>query len=280
MLREGVDEPRFAFQVPNQDGAGVVEAVGAGVDEARIGERVWLYFAAWRRQWGTAAQWTVVPAERAVPLPERASDPLGASLGIPALTAHRCLLRGWRRSAAGRCSSRGGAGAVGHAAIELARWRGAHVVATVSSDEKAELARAAGAHEVVNYRRGDAAEAIRAAAPAGVDRVVEVAPAANLALDFAVCAPAATIAAYANDGGGDATLPVLSAMRLNATLRFVLVYTIPAAALRQAVAEVGEAVGEGVLTTLPIHRFPLDRTADAHDAVEGGAVGKVVVEVP
>ena len=273
------EEPRFPFQVPNQDGAGVVEAVGAGVDDGRIGERVWLYFAAWRRQWGTAAQWTVVPAEQAVPLPEHASDPLGASLGIPALTAHRCLFADG--AVAGRTVLvAGGAGAVGHAAIELARWRGAHVVATVSSDEKAELARTAGAHDVVNYRRGDAAEAIRAAAPAGVDRVVEVAPAANLALDLAVCAPDATIAAYASNGGGEATLPVRPAMRLNATLRFVLVYTMPEAALRQAVAEVGEALGEGVLTTLPIHRFPLERIADAHDAVEGGAMGKVVVEVP
>lgn len=273
------EEPRFAFQVPNQDGAGVVEAVGAGVDDGRVGERVWLYFAAWRRQWGTAAQWTVVPAEQAVALPEHASDPLGASLGIPALTAHRCLFAD--AELAGRTVLvAGGAGAVGHAAIELARWRGAHVVATVSSDEKAELARTAGAHEVVNYRRGDAAEAIRAAAPGGVDRVVEVAPAANLALDLAVCAPDATIAAYANDGDGEATLPVRPAMTLNATLRFVLVYTMPDAALRQAVAEVGEAVGERVLTTLPIHRFPLERIADAHDALEGRAVGKVVVEVP
>ena len=154
----------------------------------------------------------------------------------------------------------GGAGSVGHAAIELAGWRGAHVVATVSSDEKAELARAAGAHEVVNYRRGDAAEAIRAAAPDGVHRVVEVAPATNLALDLAVCASDATIAAYASDGGGEGDLPVRPAMSLNATLRFVLVYTMPDAALRQAVAEVGEAIREGALTTLPIHRFPLERS--------------------
>ena len=271
--------PSFPFQVPNQDGAGVIDAVGPGVDEARVGERVWVYFAAWRRQWGTAAQWTVVPAEQAVPLPPGAADELGASLGIPALTAHRCLF------ADGPVAGRtvlvaGGAGAVGHAAIELAHWAGARVIATVSTDAKAELAHAAGADEVVDYRRADAAEAIRAAAPAGVDRVVEVSPAVNLPLDLAVCAANAAIASYATDGGEEATLPVAPLMRSNTTLRFVLVYTMPAEALRRAVGDVAAAVRSGALTTLPIHRYGLDEIADAHDAVEQGAVGKVVVEIP
>jgi NADPH2:quinone reductase len=272
-------KPEFPFQVPNQDGVGVIEAVGPGVDEARVGERVWVYFAAWRRQWGTAAQWTVLPAEQAVELPPEASDELGASLGIPALTAHRCLY------ADGPIAGRtvlvaGGAGAVGHAAIELARRGGAHVVATVSNETKAALARAAGAHDVVDYRREDAADAIRAVAPDGVDRIVEVAPAVNLPLDLAVCAPNAAIAAYANNGGDEATLPVAPLMRGNTTLRFVLVYTMPAEALRQAVLEVGAAVRDGALTVLPVHRYGLHDIADAHDAVEQGAVGKVVVEIP
>ena len=178
---------------------------------------------------GTAAQWTVVPAEQAVPLPDGASDELGASLGIPALTAHRCLF------ADGPIADRtvlvaGGAGAVGHTAIELARWAGAHVVATVSSEEKAQLARAAGAHATVNYRDRDAAERVRAAAPDGVDRIVEVALARNLDLDIAVSAPHAVIASYANNGGDVAAVPIRRFMLPNMSLRFVLVYTMPQAA--------------------------------------------------
>jgi NADPH2:quinone reductase len=271
--------PAFPFQVPNQDGVGVIEAVGAGVERRRVGERVWLYFAAWQHQWGTAAQWTVVRSEQAVLLPAAASDELGASLGIPALTAHRCLF------ADGPIIGQtvlvaGGAGAVGHMAIELARWRGAEVVATVSNDAKAELARAAGAGTVVNYRREDAAEAIRSAAPAGIDRVVEVSPSTNLPLDLAVVGANATIASYATDGGPEAAIPVSALMTANTTLRFVLVYTIPADALHKAVTEVSRALAEEALTPLPIHRYPLDKAADAHDAVEQGAVGKVVIEIP
>jgi NADPH2:quinone reductase len=268
----------FDFQVPGQDGAGVIEAVGEGVDAARVGERVWVYFASWQRQWGTAAQYTALPAAQAVPLPDDASDDLGASLGIPALTAYHCLL------ADGPIEGRtvlvaGGAGAVGHAAIELGRWAGAHVVATVSGEEKAALARVAGCEAVVNYREPDAAGAIRAAAPDGVDRVVELALGANLELDLEVCAPHAVICTYAADPGADMALPVRRLMVPNLTLRFMLVYTIGGDAVRAAVAGVSAAVRAGALTTLPLHRFPLARAADAHDAVQGGAVGKVVIDV-
>ena len=266
------------FQVPGQDGAGTIDAVGPGVDDDRIGQRVWLYFAARGRQWGTAAQWTVVPEGQAVPLPDGASDDLGASLGIPAITAHHCLF------ADGPSDGRtvlvaGGAGAVGHAAIELARRAGARVVATVSSEEKARLADAAGAHAVVNYRAADASEQVRAAAPAGVDRVVELALDQNLELDLAACAPHAVISVYA-DSGGEPSLPVRRLMVPNVTLRFVLVYTISERALKVAVAGVREALAANALTTLPLHRFPLERTAEAHDAVEQGALGKVVIDVP
>lgn len=267
------------FQIPNQDGAGVIEAVGDGVDSSRIGQRVWVYFAAWRRRWGTAAQWSVVPAGQAVELPDEASDDLGASLGIPALTAHRCVFS--EGSIAGQTVLvSGGAGAVGHAAIELARWAGARVVATVSDERKAQLARDAGADAVVNYRADDAAEQIEAAAPEGVDRFVEVALSANLALDLAVAAPNATICSYANDGGDVAAVPVRRLMAPNLLLRFVLVYTMPRDALADAVAGVTAALRARTLTTLPLHRFPLDRTADAHTAVERGVVGKVVIDVP
>jgi NADPH:quinone reductase len=267
------------FQIPNQDGAGVIDAVGEGVDPGRAGERVWLYFAAWKRQWGTAAQWSVVPAEHAVKLPDTASDELGASLGIPALTAHRCLFADGPIDG-GTVLVAGGAGAVGHAAIELARRGGARVIATVSSESKGAIARAAGAHAVVDYTSGDAVERVRAEAPDGVDRVVEVSLARNVDLDVEVCAPNAVISSYANNGGLEAAVPIRRCMLANMQLRFVFLYTMPRAALLAAVAGVTEAVAAGALTTLPLHRYPLERTAEAHDAVEKGAVGKVVIDVP
>jgi NADPH2:quinone reductase len=178
----------------------------------------------------------------------------------------------------------GGAGAVGHAAIQLARWAGATVLSTVSSTDKAELARAAGAQHVINYRTGDAAAAIRDAAPDGVDIVVEVAPAVNAELDAAVLAPGGTVAVYANDGGGELALPVRRLMFANIRYQFVLVYTVPDQAKRHAVLDVGAAVSAGAMPVgraagLPLSRFPLGQTGRAHAAVEASAVGKVLIDV-
>jgi NADPH2:quinone reductase len=281
--------PPAGEQVPNQDGAGVIDAVGPGVAADRVGQRVWLWEAAWQWADGTAQEYVVLPERQAVPLPDGASFDLGASLGIPALTAHRCLtLHGDGTLAPGTLAGRtvlvaGGAGAVGNAAIQLAKWAGATVVTTVSGPEKAALAQAAGADVVVNYRTGDAAAEIRKAAPDGVDIVVEVAPAANRDLDLAVAGIAASIAGYAADG--DLTLPVWPLMQRNVSYEFVLVYTVPAAAKRQAVEDVSAAVAAGALSVgeaagLPLHRYPLAETAAAHDAVEAGAVGKVLIDVP
>jgi NADPH2:quinone reductase len=277
--------------VPNQDGAGVIDAVGEGVPESRVGERVWVWEAAWRRAEGTAQELVTLPSRQAVVLPHGASFDVGAALGIPALTAHRCLTvaeggpaRLEPESLAGTTVLvAGGAGAVGHAAIQLARWAGARVFATVSGEDKADLARAAGADHVASYHRADAWESIRAHAPDGVDVVVEVAPSANAALDAAVIAPNGTVAVYAVDGGSE--LPVSwELMQHNVAYRFVLVYTVPAEAKLQAVDDVTRAVADGALPVgreagLPLHRFPLERTADAHDAVEAGAVGKVLIDV-
>jgi len=284
--------PAFPEVVPNQDGAGTVDAVGPGVASTRMGERVWLWEAAWQRADGTAQEYVVLPERQAVPLPDDASFDLGASLGIPALTAHRCLTvsgAGRERLAPGTLDGRvvlvaGGAGAVGNAAIQLARWAGATVVTTVSSAEKADLARAAGADVVVNYRTGDAAAAIRHAAPDGVDIVVEVAPGANRALNEAVVSTAGTIAVYASDGPGDLALPVFPLMVKNAGYQFLLVYTVPAAAKAHAVDDVSAAVAAGALRVgedagLPLHHFPLDQAAAAHAAVEAGVVGKVLIDV-
>ena len=286
-------ELAFPELVPNQDGAGTIDAVGEGVGASRVGERVWVWEAAWQRADGTAQEYVVLPERQAVRLPDDVSFDAGASLGIPALTAHRCLTvseLGPSRLAPGELAARtvlvaGGAGAVGHAAIQLARWSGARVITTVSGDEKAKLAQAAGAAHVVNYRSSDTLEQIRGLAPNGVDVVVELAPAANAALDAAVLAPNGSVAIYAGDGGGDFDLSVGELMSRNLRYQFVLVYTGAPAVKDQAVADVSSAAADGALPVgedagLPLHRFPLERAGEAHAAVERATVGKVLVDVP
>ena len=284
--------PQGVDLVPHQDGAGSVEAVGEGVADRRPGQRVWLWEAAWRRADGTAQELLAVPAAQAVPLPDGAPLELGAALGIPALTAHRCLTvaeGGPDRLAPGALAGRtvlvaGGAGAVGHAAVELARWAGARVVTTVSSPAKARLAAAAGADVVVDYRAEDATAAVRAAAPEGVHVVVEVAPAANAALDLAVLAPGGTVACYAATPGEELVLPVRDLMVGGHRWQGVFVYTVPVPAKEAAVAAVAAAVTDGALRVgeeagLPLHDFDLADCEAAQQAVERGAVGKVLVRV-
>jgi NADPH:quinone reductase len=282
----------FAEVVPNQDGAGTVDAVGEGADPSRVGERVWLWEAAWQRAGGTAQEYVALPERQAVRLPDGISFDVGATLGIPALTAHRCLTvseLGPPRLAPGVLAGQtvlvaGGAGAVSHAAIQLACWGGALVITTVSGDDKAKLAQAAGAKRFINYRSSDAVDQIRGFAPDGVDILVELAPAANAALDAAVLAPNGTVAVYATDGGNELGLSVGDLMSRNIRYQFVLVYTVPREAKDQAVADVAAAVADGALPVgpdagLPLHRFALEQTAEAHAAVEGGAVGKVLIDV-
>lgn len=267
----------FPWAVPNEDGAGEVEAAGEGVDPSRVGDRVWLYNAGWQRQQGTAAQWIALPSEQAVRLPGDTSFDLGAGLGIPAMTAHFALFAdGPLESAA--VLVHGGAGAVGHAAIELARWGGARVAATVSSEEKAALASAAGAELVVNYRRDDVAAAVRAWAPGGVDRIVDVDLERNLEADAAVIAPGGVVSSYAHVAEPVALPGTL--WGVNARLRLLLVYTISDEAKRRAVADITAALEAGALTPLPGLRFPLAEVAAAHDAVEANAVGKVLIDIP
>ncbi|QKS16544.1 NADPH:quinone reductase [Curtobacterium sp. Csp2] len=282
----------FPEITPNQDGAGVVDAVGEGVTDLAEGDRVWLYMAAASRPTGTAQEYTVVPAARAVRLPEGTSFDVGASLGVPAMTAHRALTtheHGPARLSPGALEGRtvlvaGGAGAVGHAAIQLARWAGATVVTTISSDAKAALATAAGAHHTVNYRDEDAAARIREIAPDGVDIVVEVSIPQNAGLVADVLANHGVVSIYANNGGDDATLPIRPNMSVNARYQFLLLYTIGDDALAAAAEDVTAALRDGVLPVgedagLPLVRFALEDTAAAHDAVEGDAVGKVLIDV-
>ncbi|WP_030437209.1 NADPH:quinone reductase [Actinoplanes subtropicus] len=290
--RSGATNPKLYAEVtPGLDGAGVIDAVGPGEDRSRIGERVWLFLAGAALQFGTVAEAVVVPSDRAVPLPAGASYELGAALGVPALTAHRALTvaeGGPSRLRPGALDGKvvlvaGGAGAVGHAAIQLARWAGATVLTTISGPEKARLATAAGAHHVLNYREGDPAAEIRKIAPGGVDLIAEVALGANLALDLAVLRTRGTISTYANDGAKRVELDVRQNMTLNTRFQFLVLYTLGSEALAFGAEDVAAAVADGALPVgeehgLPLVRFPLARTADAHRAVENGAVGKVLIE--
>ncbi len=272
----------FPRVVPHQDGAGVVDRVGPGVPAARVGERVWVYEAQRGRPFGTAAEYTVVPAAQAVPLPPEVDFAVGACLGIPALTAHRCLFADG--PVLGRAVLvQGGGGAVGLAAVLLARWAGARVIATVSRPEQAAAAEAAGAHVVVNRRTDDVVARVRAATGgAGVDRVVEVDLAANLDADLACLAPNGVVSGYAGGAAADAgaALPVRRAMVLNAVVRAVLVYTMGDRAHADAVRDVGACLAAGAYRPLIGRRLPLAEVAAAHDAQDGGGVvGKILLEV-
>lgn len=283
-----VDPP----QVPNQDGAGVVDAVGPGVEAALHGLRVWVFESAHGRPEGTAQEYALVPASHVVHLPDIASFELGASLGVPFLTAHRCLTvteGGPDRLGPGTLQGRtvlvsGGAGAVGNAAIQLARWSDATVITTVSSPEKARLAAKAGADHVVNYREQDVVEEVRRIAPAGVNTIVEVAAAANADIDVQVVARGGSVAVYADDGAAPLTVPVRPLMVPNARYQFVLLYNAPADWKARAVGDVAAAVLDGAAKVgeeagLPLHHFALEEAAAAHAAVESRVIGKVLIDV-
>jgi NADPH2:quinone reductase len=285
--------PPGGWQVPNQDGAGLIVAVGNGVDPALRHERVWVWEAAYQRPWGTAAEYATVPARQAVPLDPDASYELGAALGVPFLTAHRCLTVGETmpdRLDPGALAGRtvlvqGGAGAVGNAAIQLARWADASaIIATVSSPAKAQLAALAGATHVINYRQEDVVTEVHKIVPDGVDTIVEVAPTHNAEADAQLLAPSATVAMYAATPDDTVTIPARPMMVLNARWQFVLVYTVPRAAKAAAVQDVVLAVAAGAVRVgaangLPLHRFGLADTAQAHQAVQDGAIGKVLITV-
>ncbi|HEV7727211.1 MAG TPA: NADPH:quinone reductase [Modestobacter sp.] len=285
-------DPGPGGKVPNQDGAGTVEAVGQGVDPVLVGERVWIWEAAWQRPHGTAAEYTVVPARQTVLLGAAPSFELGAALGIPFLTAHRCLTVAESlpdRIGPGSLDGRtvlvqGGAGAVGNAAIQLARWADATVIATVSGPDKAQLAAAAGASHVINYRAQDVVAEVKKISPHGVDAIVEVSAAVNAGVDAQVIGRHGAVAMYADDGGAEVTVPVRLQMTSNARWQFVLVYTEPARAKEIGVEDVNAAVQDGAVRVgreagLPLHVFPLAETAAAHQAVQDGAVGKVLIDV-
>jgi NADPH2:quinone reductase len=279
--RAGRGHPAMEFPrvVPHSDGAGIVDAVGPGAPASLLGRRVWLYNGQRGRAFGTAAESIALDANLVSPLPDTVDFAAGATLGIPCMTAHVCLfsdgeIRGQTVLVTG------GAGAVGHYAVQLAAWAGARVIATVGSEAKAAHAEAAGAHLVVNYRTTDVAERVlEATGGRGVDRIVEVDFGGNLGHTVRMIARNGVVAAYASRGREEPALPFYALMRRCATLRTILLPATRAEARRQAQAEIGRWLDGGGRLHAIAAIFPLPHTADAHEMVEGGQkLGTVVVD--
>jgi NADPH2:quinone reductase len=270
----------FPRIVPQSDGAGTIDRVGEGVAKSRIGERVWVYNAQWERPFGTAAEFVALPAELAVPLPASIGFAEGACLGIPVMTAHRCLL-GDGDVAGKTVLLTGGAGVVGHYAIQLAKWRGAKAIATVSSEAKATHARAAGADFVIDYRREPVADRVlELTGGRGVDRIVEVDLGANLPVTVRALAPGGTVSAYASMGAREPALPVYPMMVRNTRIDMVLVYTMSDEHKRRAIDDITAWLETGRAQFAIAARYPPARLAEAHDVVErGDKIGHVVVDV-
>jgi NADPH2:quinone reductase len=271
----------FPRIIPHSDGMGVIDAVGEGVSAERLGERVWVWNAAWGRPFGTAAQRVVLPEAQAVALPDVVSDEAGACLGIPALTAlHATLIAG---GVAGKTVLvAGGAGAVGHYAIQFARLLGARqVIATVSNPEKAELAAAAGADTVIDYRRDDVAQRVQVACQGtGVDRIIEVDVAVNAKLDVELLNTGGDCVVYGS-GAAQFDLPFFPLIARNITLRFFIVYNLATEDRRRAVIALNGFLARNTLIHNVAERLPLDRIAHAHEIVEQQrAIGNVVLEIP
>jgi NADPH2:quinone reductase len=274
-LTNRIEFPRV---IPNQDGAGIIDAVGSGVDGSRIGERVWLFESQFGRPFGTGAEYTVQPSGHAVRLPDNTDFAAAAGLGVPAMTAHRCVFSDGPVIGQTVLVT-GGAGAVGHYAVQLAKLGGAAVISTVSSDEKAQIARDAGADHTINYRGGDTAEQImELTGGAGVDLVVEVDMAANFAVSQQILKRSGVLAVY-SAGSAQAPSVPLKFNSTNVTVRMVLVYDMPEPAKAAAVADITSWLEQGKLKSFAGPHFPLEQLKDAHLAVENAVIGKVVVDV-
>ncbi|WP_419950074.1 NADPH:quinone reductase [Candidatus Palauibacter sp.] len=265
--------------VPHFDAAGIIDEVGEGVDSGRLGNRVWVYEAQWGSNFGTAAEFVTVPASRAVALPPNTSFAEGACLGIPALTAHRCVY------ADGSVEGRtvlvtGGAGAVGAYAIQCARLGGARVLATVSGDAKARIARSAGADAVINYREEDVAARVRELTEGeGLDRIVEVEMGGNLDVSIEMLKPNGVISAYASEAEPQPAVPFYTLLYKNLTLRFELVFLMPEDAKEQAVEDLSGWLADGELRHTIAQQFSLDDIVAAHEAVESGPLGKILLKL-
>lgn len=277
--RSGWNSQRMAFPlvVPQMDGSGHIDQVGEGVDPKRIGERVWVHSAGWKRAYGAAAEFAVMPAHQAIELPAHVDLRLGASLGVPALTAYRAVF-GCGPVQGKTVLVTGGAGAVGFYAIQLARWGGAKVVATASESKRQEAGRA-GAELVIDYRQEDVvAKVLEFTAGQGVDHVVDVDFGANLPATIKLLKAHGSIATYASMAQPTPTIPFYEMMTRNLRLSWVFVYELPQLALIEAAAEINRWLG-GPIELPRFHEFSLDTIVEAHEAVESGCQGKVLVRV-
>ena len=274
VLGFGMPYPRV---IPHGDGAGTVEAVGKGVPSDWIGRRVWCYGAQWYRPFGTAAEYTVVQLEHAVPLPASVALEQGACLGIPGLTAHRAV------HVAGPVEGRtvlvqGGAGAVGAWAVQLAHRAGARVIATCRSESDKETASRAGADDVL-LTDDKLVERIQALAPDGVHHIVEVAFAANLQIDVQVLAQGGSIATYATNAPTP-EIPFWQLIFINARICFVGSDDIPREAKVEAALAINQALEAGWQGLDIAEEFPLIDIARAHEFVEHPTKsGRVVVTI-
>lgn len=266
--------------IPDSDGAGIIEDVGEGVDASRVGERVWVYQAQFARRFGTAAEYVALERSRAVPLPDNVDFEVGACLGIPAMTAHRCVF------ADGDVNGQtivitGAAGRVGYYAVQWASQAGATVIATVSNEEDAAACKAVGAAHVVNHRSDSFADDILAAnAGARVDRTIDLEFGANLATWVAVVKASGTIATYGSVAVPEPTLPFFQLMYLDMNIRFIIVYAMPEAAKQQAIADISRALTNDVLQHRIAAKFPLEDIAAANKLIENGTIrGAVILNI-
>jgi len=270
----------FPQIIPHSDGSGTIDEVGANVSRTRIGERVWTWNAAWGRAFGTAAEYVVLPANQAVLLPDNVDAEAGACLGIPALTAwHAVNVDG---GVAGKTVLiAGGAGAVGHYAIQIARQLGAKkILSTVSGEEKAKLAKAAGADCVVNYKTEDVVARVQAETEGkGVDRIIEVDFGTNIALDTQILKRDGDIVVYGSNTL-EIAVPFVAMILKNIRLRFFIVYNLNDADRARAIDGLTSMLKAKQLVHNIAERLPLDRIAAAHELVEQGrAMGNVVIQI-
>lgn len=276
----GLKQP-YPKTIPHNDGAGVIDAVGEGIASERIGERVWIYEAQRGSAFGTAADYVVVSAHKAVTMPENLDFAAGASLGVPAMTAHFSVFSD------GPIIEKtvlvhGGAGAVGAYAIQLARWGGAKtILATVSSDKKAAVAQQMGADHVINYRQEDVVARVRELiGKQGCDRIIDVALAANITINAKLVARNGMIATYESGNASTVEIPFYELLYKNAALRTVLVYAMSDEAHAAAARDINQAITDDAIQHLIAARYPLSETAAGHDAVDSGRlIGKVVIDV-
>jgi NADPH2:quinone reductase len=272
--------PRFPRVIPDSDGAGVIDQVGSSVTRLKAGQRVWLFNGQRNgRAFGTAAEHIALAEALVTPLPDQLSFAQGATLGIPCMTAW-CSLFADGPITGQTVLVTGGAGAVGHYAVQLAKWGGARVIATVSSDAKAEQARLAGADLVVNYRTEDVVEkAMAFTNKRGVNRVADVDFGGNIATTLKLMAVNSTIAVYATNGNREPTVPMRDLMERCVTLRTLVLYALPWPMLAAAQADITKWLNAGARLHNIAGQFPLQQTAQAHLAVEkGDKLGTVVVD--